>query len=69
MAEHVTALRLFDPPAAVPVNRLAGILSARALRRAIQGIDESLIAEELLHLAGGDQHTVAAALERIRYAA
>ena len=69
MNEHVTALRLFDPPAPAPVNRLAGRLAARALRRALQGADEAAISAELLELAEGDPHVVAVTLERTGLAA
>ena len=69
MNDNVTVLRLFDPPASQPVNRLAGLLAARAIRRALQGVDEVAITAELLDLAGGDEHAVAATLERTGLAA
>jgi hypothetical protein len=69
VTEEVTVSRLFDPPAAAPVDGLAGVLTARALRLVLSGVDEAAIAQELLDLAAGDRHRVAAALDRCGLAA
>jgi hypothetical protein len=69
MTDDVTVLRLFDPPAPAPVDRLSGMLTARALRLVLRGIDETRITQELLELARGDEHTVATAIDRCRFAA